>query len=108
VYRRIAKALLESVFYRVSAIISLDENEKILSVTLFSTDWPEGHLCIDENAREIWLISNHPDGSMQPDDQDCHNFHLIERLACGILVRFFLASEYFSCFRAEISQSLRM
>ena len=101
-YKRIAEALLEAVFYRVSAVVSLDEEERILCVSLFSTDWPEENLCIDAKAKEIWLISNHPEGGMQPDEQDKRNYHLLVRKAGSVSVRFFLASEYFSCFEAEI------
>jgi len=101
-YQRIAGALLESVFYRVSAVVSLHEDGKIQCVSLFSTDWPEGHLHVDGNAKEIWLISNHPDGCMLPDMQDRQNYQQLSRMAGGALVRLFLASECFSCFEAEI------
>lgn len=100
-HKQIAEALLESLFYRISAIVSLDENERILSVALFSTDWPQGHMRIDENAKEVWLISLHPSGDMQPDEQDRLNFQLLCSMAGSARIRLFLASEYFSCFEVE-------
>ena len=107
-HERIAKALLESVFYRVSAVVSLDECDRVMSVLLFSTEWPEGRLHIGERAKELWLISNHPDGCMLPDMQDCRNYQQIVHMAGSVPVRLFLASEYYPCFEAEISEASEM
>jgi len=97
-HRKIAAALLESVFYRVSAVVSLDGHGGILGVALFSTDWPQGHMRISENAEEVWLISHHPDGGTLPDERDESNLRLLVSMAGGAKVRLFLSSEYYPCF----------
>jgi len=99
---RIAKALLECVFYRVSAIVSVGENGQILGVQLFSTDWPDRHMHFTEEAKEVWLISNHPDGEMHPDEQDVRNYRSLVSRMPGVQVRLYLSSEYFSCFETTI------
>lgn len=101
-HERIATALLKQVFFEVSAIVSLDGDGRILGVFLFSTDWPENNMRIAEGAREVWLISNHPQGEQAPYPQDLRNCSTIAGMSKGISVRFFLCSEYFSCFEAEI------
>ena len=103
-YQKIAAALLESVFFRVSAVVSLDKCGSIIDAALFSTDWPDGHILFEKDAEEIWLISNHPDGMMLPDEQDRYNYMSLAGLAGSRKIRFFLASEYFDCFEADLSE----
>ena len=107
-HRRIAAALLEALLFRVCAVISLDENGKIVDAVLLSTDWPQGRMRIAEGAKEVWLISNHPDGNILADEQDRHNHGLLVHMAGNVRVRFFLASEYFPCFEAEIPKGQKI
>ncbi len=100
-HRRIARALLESVYFHISAVVSLNEAGAVLSVNLFSTDDPGDRSCFDEDAREIWLISNHPEGNQTPYGQDIYNYQLLVRQAGDRKVRLFLSSEYFTCFEVK-------
>ena len=63
---------------------------------------------IAEGAKEVWLISSHPDGNTLADEQDRHNHRLLVCMAGGARVRFFLASEYFPCFETEILWSQKI
>lgn len=100
-YRKIARALLESIYFHVSAVVSLNEAGEILSVNLFSTDYPGDLLRLTKDAREIWLISNHPEGNQTPYEQDICNYRALAGQAGGSTVRLFLSSEYFACFEAK-------
>lgn len=106
-HRKIAAALLESVFFRVSAIVSLDEYGNLMDVALFSTDWSKEHMRFAKDTKEIWLISNHPDGSVLPDEQDRRNRRMLASMAGKAKVRLFLASEYFPCFETDMSMNER-
>ena len=103
-HQKIAAALLESVFFRVSAVVSLDKYGNVIDAVLFSTDWPDGHIRFAEEAEEIWLISNHPEGMMLPDEQDRENYLSLAKRAGSRKIRFFLASEYFDCIEADMSE----
>ena len=100
-YERIAHALLVPLFFRVSAVVSLDAKGSILYVDMLNTDWPRDEMCVETGTREIWLISNHPEGTKEPYPQDMDNLRRIASAAKGRSVRLFLCSEYFSCFEAE-------
>ena len=55
-HMQIARALLEGTYCEVSAIVSLNEREEVLSVSLLNTEYPEERLCFAEGAKEIWFI----------------------------------------------------
>jgi len=96
-HMRIARALLEGTYCEVSAIVSLNEREEVLSVSLLNTEYPKERLCFAEGAKEIRFISNHPEGNQKPYEQDIVNYRALVRRAGGRTVRLFLSSEYFAC-----------
>ena len=100
-HRRIAQALLESIYFHVSAVVSLNEAGEVIFVNLFSTDYPDGQLRIAEGRKEIWLLSNHPEGNRTPYEQDICNYCALLGQAGGCTVRLFLTSEYFECFEVK-------
>ena len=100
-HERIAAALLSAVCFEVSAIVSMGAEGEILGVSLFTTAYPGENLRAEENAREIWLISNHPEGGTAPYPQDLKNARRIVAEAKPACVRLFLCSEYFPCFETD-------
>lgn len=96
-HMQIARALLEGTYSEVSAIVSLNEREEVLAVSLLNTEHPEERLCFAEGAKEIRFISNHPEGNQTPYKQDIVNYRALVRRAGGRTVRLFLSSEYFAC-----------
>ena len=103
-HQKIAETLLESVFFRVSAVVSLGKYGNVIDAALFSTDWPDGHIRFAEDAEEIWLLSNHPEGRRLPDEQDRDNYLSLAEMAGSRKIRFFLASECFDCIEADMSE----
>ena len=100
-YEGIARTLLEGTYFKVSAIVSLDDREEMLSVSLFCTEHPEGRLRMAEGAKEVWLISNHPEGNQAPYEQDIVNYRTLVGKTGRSKVRLFLSSEYFACFEIK-------
>ena len=93
----IAECLLLHTDYPLTAVVSLDDDGRILKVHLSDTYWRADSLRIAPSAREIWLISHHPEGRKTPYEEDLRNLASIKGSVDGVSIRFFLASEYIGC-----------
>ena len=92
-------ALLRDVFCALSACVCLDAEGEVLSLRLFDTVFCERMPEIAPDAREIWLISSHPEGEPTGDDR-----RWAERLRAasgGATLRTFLTNEDEGCREIE-------
>ena len=105
-HRRLAKALLEDIYYPVSAAVSIGEKEEILGVHLFDTLFCGERMRVETDAAEFWLISLHNDGSRTLYDADLQNLRRMRQLAGGRRIRMFLASEEYACREIGLSEDL--
>ena len=105
-HRRLAKALLEDIYYPVSAAVSIGEKGEILGVHLFDTLFCGEHMRVEPDAAEVWLMSQHNDGSQTLYDADLQNLRRMRQLADGRRVRMFLASEEYACREIRLSEDL--
>ena len=62
--KEIARALLIHVYHPVSAVVSLDGIGGVMDVFLFDTKFAGARIKVHECAKEVALITNHPEGSM--------------------------------------------
>lgn len=106
VHQRLAKALLEDIYYPVSAAVSIGEKGEILGVHLFDTLFCGDHMRVETDAAEFWLISLHNDGSRTLYDADLQNLRRMRQLAGGRRIRMFLASEEYACREIGLSEDL--
>ena len=105
-HRRLAKALLEDIYYPVSAAVSIGEKGEILGVHLFDTLFCGEHMRVEPDAAEVWLMSQHNDGSQTLYDADLQNLRRLRQLAGGRRIRMFLASEEYACREIGLSEDL--
>ena len=105
-HRRLAKALLEDIYYPVSAAVSIGKRGEILGVHLFDTLFCGDHMRVEPDAAEVWLMSQHNDGSQTLYDADLQNLRRMRQLAGGRRIRMFLASEEYACQEIRLSEDL--
>ena len=105
-HRRLAKALLEDIYYPVSAAVSIGKRGEILGVHLFDTLFCGDHMRVEPDAAEAWLMSQHNDGSQTLYDADLQNLRRMRQLAGGRRIRMFLASEEYPCREIRLSEDL--
>ena len=105
-HRRLAKALLEDIYYPVSAAVSIGEKGEILGVHLFDTLFCGEHMRVEPDAAEVWLMSQHNDGSQTLYDADLQNLRRMRQLAGGRRIRMFLTSEECACREIGLSEDL--
>lgn len=102
-YGRIAENLLIHVFYRVSALVAVEDAQRVGSVRLFDTEFGEEYAVVPEHAQEIWLISNHPEGYPAPYAADLENMARIRRQALGAKLRLFICGEDIGCIEQKVA-----
>lgn len=93
----ISRALLENVYYAVTAVVSLDENGRIMSVQLFDTVGCD--VCVREEAgcAEVWLMSQHPEGREKLYEEDERRAAYLRARLRGGRVRVFVTGEDLGC-----------
>ena len=96
-FRQIAEQMLTHVFYRVSAVVGIGETQRVCSMRMFDTEFGAAYMHVPENAREIWLISNHPEGQISPYEADLEHAERILRAAPGVRLRLFVCGEDIGC-----------
>lgn len=94
--------LLEDIYYPVSAVISIGGREDILDIHLFDTAFGGTCMRAAPDAAQLWLMSNHPDGSPALYETDMRNLQRLIGIASGRRVRMFLASEEFECREMDV------
>lgn len=105
-HQRLARALLEDIYHPVSAAVSIGEKGAILGVHLFDTMFCGDRIRVEPGATEVWLMSQHDDGSQTLYEADLQNLRRMRQLAGGRRIRMFLASEEYACREIGLSEDL--
>lgn len=92
----LAVNLFGHVYDRISAIVSFDDAGKIIEIKLFDTDFCDS-VFPTPCAKEVWLMSNHPEGSEEPYARDIENAERIRKTLPDVRMRVFLTNEDFIC-----------
>ena len=90
---RIAEKLMNSVYYEISALVSLDEHGEVIEVFLFDTVFAGAALRSVPHAAQLWLMTHHPDGNRALTQTDRANIAALKGAAQGIPVRVFVTDE---------------
>ena len=98
----LANALLRRVYHRVSAVVSLDSEGKPGTVQLFDTDYAGEYMRIDRHAHKVILLSCHPEGMMEPYEEDRIHAAVLRAAAPHALVELYLVNEDEGCIRAKL------
>lgn len=93
----ISRALLENIYHAVTAVVSLDEDGRILGIALVDTAGYDA--CVREEAgcAEVWLMSQHPEGSTGLYEEDMRRLACLRARLPGGRVRAFVTCEDFGC-----------
>lgn len=97
-----ARRLMARVYVAFSAVLSLDEEGKVIELFQFDTFFPNGEIVIAKNAAQVWLMSNHPEGMRLMTQEDWQNLRRVREATGGARVRMFLAGEELDCVEVEI------
>ena len=103
VYGRIAENLLIHVFYRVSALVAVEDAQRIACVKLFDTEFGAEYMVVPERAQEVWLISNHPEGYPAPYAADLENMARIRRHLPEAKLRLLICGEDIGCIEQQVA-----
>lgn len=100
---RIARSLLEHVFYRASAVAVVKKGGGC-AIKVIDTEFGTSYVTLPEGAKEIWLISNHPEGQTAPYEADRENIRMIREQAPRARIRLFICGEDIGCREMELVQ----
>lgn len=101
----ISSALLERVFYPVTAVVSLDAAGGMIELYLFDTELARPDAPIAPGTGQLWLLTNHPEGYRHLNDHDWRNIRELRRRAPGVPLRVFIAGEEMGCLEVEMALS---
>ena len=90
---KIARELLIGIYHEVSAVAAMGKNGEILCVRLFDTQFGEAPVQTGEEAAEICLMTNHPEGDDRLYEKDRENAERIRAYAPHVPVRVFVTGE---------------
>ncbi len=98
--QKLAEQLMESLMKRVwspfSALVSVDQEGKILDICQFDTMFGNINSVPDE-AASFLLLTNHPEGYTALYHEDCENIKRIRTMARGREVHVFICTEDTGC-----------
>lgn len=99
--RALFDALMRDVYVPFSACVCLDADGQILSIWQFDAAFCARKPVIAPDTREVWLISNHPEGNMRPEPEDVRCAGRLREQLGGAALRTFIASEDEGCREIE-------
>lgn len=88
-----AKRLMHDVYTPFSACIWLNEKGKVVDLYQFDTVFCKPNWDVPPDAHACLLISNHPDGYMQPREEDIENWRSLNENGINPLCRLFIYAE---------------
>lgn len=100
--KQVSRALLERVFYPMTAILALDAQGEIIDLYLFDTEFAQEDIRVSEGAAEIWMMTNHPGGYRHLDELDWRTVRRVLKCVPGIPLRVFIAGEDIGCVEVEM------
>lgn len=98
----IAQTLLMHVLYEVSAVVSIAADGSVVCIKLFDTVFGGEYMCVDAAAKEVWLMSNHPEGRTELYKADRTNLRWIQAAVPTARVRLFITNEDFGCMEMDL------
>jgi len=90
--KRIARALLMGIYYEVSAVVYLGSAGEVLDVRLFDTCFGKIQPAACEEAAQVCLLTNHPEGRVALYEQDTKNIALLREMM-DVPLRVFVTGE---------------
>ena len=93
VIRKIAENLLIRVYYEFGAVVSLDEKENVIGVSLFDTEFGGRWIRAEPDAAQLWLLIHHPDGNRELTQKDLENIAVLKKALPFMPLRIFIAGE---------------
>ncbi len=102
-FEQIAEHLLIHVFYRVSAVVVVEDMKRTDGITIFDTEFGGAYAAVPARAQEIWLISNHPEGQTLPYAADWENVEHLRRRAPKARIRLFICGEDIGCIEHQVA-----
>lgn len=99
----ISAALLERVFHPVTAVVSLDAAGEVLDLYLFDTEFARADVPGVPGTKQLWMLTNHPEGCRYLNDHDWKNIRDLRRRAPGVPLRVFITGEDVGCFETALS-----
>ena len=96
-YEVFARRLLIGVYYPVSAVTETDAEGRLLSVTLFDTEFGHLPVLLQSGAKEICLFTNHPEGRQQLYEKDRCHISRLRALYPHVSLRVLITNEDFIC-----------
>lgn len=93
----LSDALMRDVYYPFSACVCLNAEGGVLALRLFDTAFCPRVPEVMPGAREVWLISNHPDGSAAPEPEDIRRAAQLRERLGGLPLRTFITGEDEGC-----------
>lgn len=104
-HERLADALLRRVYYRVSAVASLDARGGLTCIQLFDTEFAGEYMRVDREAHRVLLLSCHPEGMMEPYDADLIHAAALRAAAPHAELEMYLVNEDLGCVRIALPGS---
>ncbi len=97
----ISRALLEDIYYPVTALVSLDAQGDVVGFRMFDTF--EYHACVREapDCEEVWLLSQHPEGRAELYEEDIDRAMQLRERLHGKRLRVFVTGEDLGCVEVE-------
>jgi len=97
----ISRALLEDIYYPVTALVSFDAQGNIVGFRMFDT---LGHgACVREapDCEEVWLLSQHPEGRLELYEEDARRAMQLRERLHGKRLRVFVTGEDIGCVEVD-------
>lgn len=98
----LAQNLLMHVYYRLSAAVSLDASGHPSWVRMFDTEFGSMCMRVAQDADEVWLMSNHPEGQTSLYEADMNNLMLLRAAAPKARLRVFVVNEDTGCTEIDL------
>ncbi len=93
----LCEALMNDVYYAFSACVYLDADGHVLHIWMFDTLFCWKSVILPPKTHEVWLISHHPDGDMEPAEEDTRHAAKIREQLGDCPLYTCIANEEFGC-----------
>ena len=104
---RLVQRLFRRVYYPITAVISMDEKEKVLDLVLLDSLFADPQDSVVAGAKAVHVVVNHPDGSMEWTQEERTLVREIERQAGEGAFHVYLYGEDIGLIRVDRLRILR-
>lgn len=100
--KKVADALLNCVYYPITAVVALDAQEHIQEVRLFDTGFcNDADYSFTAGASEIAVLFNHPEGWLEISEREKEILERVRESAPQVRIRAYLCGEDIGCRAVE-------